>query len=119
MNRRSFLTALSALPFLGWLKPEPTVAVFSNAHESSVSNVNTASGQVYQDCRGPDVLVVRPDQEEAARALIDSEYFKANIKKAKESRNWFDPDPAARGKSVNFDEMNESAYVYFDPEFEK
>jgi len=49
VNRRAFLTAISCLPFLGFLKPEPEpqVAVFSNAHESSASNANTASGPVY------------------------------------------------------------------------
>lgn len=34
MNRRRFLAAISCLPFLGFLKPEP-VAVFSNAHTTT------------------------------------------------------------------------------------
>jgi len=49
VNRRGFLAAISVLPFLGWLKPKPEVAMFSNAHESSMSDVNTASGQLYRE----------------------------------------------------------------------
>ncbi len=73
MNRRSFLTAISCLPFLGFLKPEPEYvmrpedwkagyAVFSNAHTTNTY-------------------------------LIDNhEYYLANSKKMKDSLVWFDEE---------------------------
>ncbi len=54
MKRRNFLAAISCLPFLGFLKPEPQVAVFSNSHESSISNLNTASGGLYKETDADD-----------------------------------------------------------------
>lgn len=78
MNRRRFLAVISCLPFLGFLKPvEPTV------------------------------LIIQPHMEESARALVDSEYFRANIAKVKESQKWFD-GPALE---KDFDEYNGEAFA--------
>ncbi len=84
MKRRNFLAVISCLPFLGWLKPveEPQVAVFSNAHESSASNLNTASGQLYRETdandgyRKPDPLSAKDLQQcrDHMRIFADSQF---------------------------------------------
>ena len=67
MNRRAFLTAISCLPFLGFLKPAP-VAVFSNAHTTTAPL----------------------DDGYLKTVRIDDQYYLANSEKMRESLKWFD-----------------------------
>lgn len=97
MKRRKFLTVLSSLPFLGFLKPAEPIPLHPTAWKPMYGYMEVKSDPRLTDPNDyyilkpgneiPTTLIVKPEDEERARALIDSEYFKESVQKAKESKS--------------------------------
>ncbi len=76
LNRRGFLTAISCLPFLGFLKPEPEYVMrpedWKAGYMVAAGEPRLTDPNDYYLVKGPDVLIVRSDQIETARAIMRS-----------------------------------------------
>jgi len=74
MNRRSFLTAISALPFLGWLKPEPIPlhpTAWKGWHGRVVEEPRLTDPNDWYLTEDPEVIICSQEQYPRFKKLLE------------------------------------------------